>query len=356
MAKLYNEPGHGVNTWPPSKGISASGGVPGMAEHDFNAAVADEVNRLLSGKLTTYSAQPSRGKDVPLTTRTRLYNEEYRKDRSAIGMSHHGNANANKATKGFGVFYWGGSAAGKKLAQMILAAYKKEFPGLPIWGNGIFESKRNDWTNFAILRDTAAPFVLIEWDFFTNDESRGRMLTTDYRKRCGKVAASVACEWYGIPFTDFTKPAINPNPSTEVRDYFIKGDKLPGVKLLQGNLNKLGFPLDADGIYGNDTEKAVRAFQLQNGLIVDGIAGKATLSLLEARVAKLNKPVPKPIVKPKEEPKVEKTNEPSAWAKATIDKAKSIGVTDGSRLHDPVTREEAIVLAMRAAGLAPKVK
>src|SRR5690606_21187315 len=151
-------------------------------------------------------------------------------------------------------------------------------------------------------------------------------------------------------------PATNPKPSTEVRDYFIKGDALPGVKLLQENLNKLGFPLSVDGIYGNATEKAVKAFQLQNGLIVDGVAGKATLSLVSARVAKLNKPAPKPAAKPKEEVKVEKTNEPSEWAKATIDKAKSIGVTDGTRLHESVTREEAIVLAMRAAGLAPKLK
>lgn len=150
-------------------------------------------------------------------------------------------------------------------------------------------------------------------------------------------------------------PAVNPKPST-VRDYLLKKDTGAKVKTLQDNLNKVGYKLTVDGIYGVATEKAVRAFQLQNGLVVDGIAGKATLSLLEARVAKLDKPAPKPAIKPKEETKVEKTNEPSVWAKATIDKAKSIGVTDGTRLHDPVTREEAIVLAMRAAGLAPKLK
>lgn len=356
MAKLYNEPGHGANTWPPSKGTRASGGVPEMAEHDFNAAVADEVNRLLSGKLTTYSAQPSRGKDVSLTTRTRLYNEEFRKDKSAIGFSHHGNANANKATKGFGVFYWGGSATGKKLAQMLLAAYKKEFPGYPIWGSGIFESKRGDWTNFAILRDTSAPFVLIEWDFFTNDDARKRMLSTDYRKRCGKVAASVACDWYGIPFTDFT--AAKPTPSTVKRDYLLDGDTGAAVKTLQSELKQAGFLLSVDGIFGKGTETAVKAFQRGNGLVVDGVWGKASQAKLSAILANLNKkPVVKPKpTKPKEESTVEKTNQPSKWAEATIKEAVKIGVTDGSNLHDPITRQEAIVLAMRAAGLAPKLK
>lgn len=292
MAKLANEPGHGRNTWPPSKGINASGGVPGMAEHDFNAAVTDEVNRLLSGKLATFSAQPSHGNDVSLSTRIHKYNVEYRKDKSMIGYSHHGNANANKNTKGFGVFYWHTSVDGKKLAQKILAAYKKEFPGLPIWGDGIFASRKGDWTNFAILRDTAAPFVLIEWDFFTNDEARKRMLSTDYRKRCAKVAASVACEWYGIPFNVAATPAVAKpaaKPST-VRDYLLLNDTGAKVKTLQSHLDKLGYSLSVDGIYGKATENAVKAFQLANGLVVDGVAGKATLSLLEARVMKLNKP------------------------------------------------------------------
>lgn len=213
MADFFNDIGHGKNTWPPSKGINATGGVPGMAEHDFNAAVGTEVARLLKGKLDVFEAQPANKNDVPLTTRTSLYNAEYKKNKKAIGMSHHGNANTNKKTNGFGVFYWKGSANGKKLAQMILAAYKKEFPGYPIWGTGIFESKIGDWTNFAILRDTAAPFVLIEWDFFTNDDARKRMLTDDYRKRCAKVAASAACDWHGVKFEEEkAKPVAKPAP------------------------------------------------------------------------------------------------------------------------------------------------
>lgn len=211
MAKLLNDKGHGSNTWPPSKGIAAAGGIPGMAEHSFNAAVADEVEHLLKGKLSTYSAQGSNKPDVPLATRIANYNAQYRTDKTAIGMSHHGNA-GNSSTRGFGVFYWHTSDAGKKLAQMVLDEYKKEFPDLPIWGTGLFPCVPNTWTDFYLVRETAAPFVLIEWEFFTNHAARKLMLTSDYRKRCGKVAAKAACRWDEIKFEEETtvKPAAKP--------------------------------------------------------------------------------------------------------------------------------------------------
>lgn len=209
MAKLLNDKGHGSNTWPPSKGIASSGGVPGMAEHSFNVAVGDEVERLLKDKLSTYSAQGSNKPDVPLATRIANYNAQYRSDKTSIGMSHHGNA-GNSTTRGFGVFYWHTSADGKKLAQMVLDEYKKEFPDLPIWGTGLFPCVPNTWTDFYLVRETAAPFVLIEWEFFTNHTARKLMLTSEYRKRCGKVSAKAACRWYGIKFEEEPKPIVKP--------------------------------------------------------------------------------------------------------------------------------------------------
>lgn len=237
MAKLLNDRGHGSNTWPPSKGVGASNGVPGMAEHSFNAAVGDEVDRLLKGKLSTYSAQPSNGRDVPLGTRIANYNAQYRSDKTSIGMSHHGNA-GNSSTRGFGVFYWHSSASGKKLAQMVLDEYKKEFPDMPIWGNGLFACVPGTWTDFYLVRETAAPFVLIEWEFFTNNAARKAMLTADYRKRCGKVAAKAACRWYGIKFEDEVKPVVKPaapkpvtKPKEEIKLVEYKKDAQPSKSL-----------------------------------------------------------------------------------------------------------------------------
>lgn len=48
------------------------------------------------------------------------------------------------------------------------------------------------------------------------------------------------------------------------------------VKIAQGGLNGKGYPLVADGIFGPATDNAVRRFQSDNGLTVDGIVGPAT--------------------------------------------------------------------------------
>lgn len=54
------------------------------------------------------------------------------------------------------------------------------------------------------------------------------------------------------------------------------------VKLLQGKLNVLGLNAGTvDGLYGNNTAKAVKELQSIFGLSADGIAGKNTFSLLD---------------------------------------------------------------------------
>lgn len=61
-----------------------------------------------------------------------------------------------------------------------------------------------------------------------------------------------------------------------------KGMRGEDVKILQENLNKLGFSCGTpDGIFGVKTESAVKAFQQRYGLVVDGIAGSATLAKIQ---------------------------------------------------------------------------
>lgn len=58
------------------------------------------------------------------------------------------------------------------------------------------------------------------------------------------------------------------------------GDKGIAVRRLQQQLNSHGSNLGADGDYGDETEKAVRAYQAKIGLVVDGKAGEKTLNAL----------------------------------------------------------------------------
>ena len=58
------------------------------------------------------------------------------------------------------------------------------------------------------------------------------------------------------------------------------GDRSQAVRILQTNLNSHRAKLNADGHYGDLTEAAVRAYQLNAGLVADGIAGSKTLASL----------------------------------------------------------------------------
>ena len=63
--------------------------------------------------------------------------------------------------------------------------------------------------------------------------------------------------------------------------HYTKGDRGSEIKTLQNKLRRAGY-LDgeADGIYGNDTESAVRALQEEHGLSVTGNVDDATWKLL----------------------------------------------------------------------------
>ena len=58
------------------------------------------------------------------------------------------------------------------------------------------------------------------------------------------------------------------------------GSRGEEVRQLQLALARAGYPLTADGVYGQRTADAVRAFQRANGLAADGVAGPATLAAL----------------------------------------------------------------------------
>ena len=71
-------------------------------------------------------------------------------------------------------------------------------------------------------------------------------------------------------------PALAYDPST-----LCNGSSGEEVRALQQILIDLGYLKgDADGIFGNQTEKAVRRFQWKNGLKADGLAGTRTRSAL----------------------------------------------------------------------------
>ena len=55
-----------------------------------------------------------------------------------------------------------------------------------------------------------------------------------------------------------------------------RGDRNAAVRVVQFLLEDRGIAVTVDGIFGPQTETAVRAFQADNGLAQDGIVGPQT--------------------------------------------------------------------------------
>lgn len=62
-----------------------------------------------------------------------------------------------------------------------------------------------------------------------------------------------------------------------------KGDQGAIVREVQGNLRLAGAQLKVDGVFGPQTDKAVRAFQAAHHLPVDGVVGPRTMAALHNR-------------------------------------------------------------------------
>ncbi|MBB4824151.1 hypothetical protein HNO89_001373 [Sporosarcina luteola] len=107
----------------------------------------------------------------------------------------------------------------------------------------------------------------------------------------------------------------------------------PNVRELQRNLNKLGYKLIEDGIYGEATIHAVKNFQSKNNLLADGVAGHLTVASIKKAL---------PIHIGKEDPSMTEPNVNivSPSHKEAWEWAKEEGYLNGERPKEPLTREQ----------------
>jgi peptidoglycan hydrolase-like protein with peptidoglycan-binding domain len=80
-------------------------------------------------------------------------------------------------------------------------------------------------------------------------------------------------------------PRFSEIPEFENIRYIRKGDKGLVIKKLQQALVDLGFPLPkfgVDGIFGDETESAVKNYQRARGLSQDGIVGPITIAAIDS--------------------------------------------------------------------------
>ena len=76
------------------------------------------------------------------------------------------------------------------------------------------------------------------------------------------------------------------------------GSQGDAVRQLQSELNRHGYQLDEDGVFGKKTRAAVRDYQKKNSLRLDGIAGDETWGSLLASPAPAEETTPAPVARP----------------------------------------------------------
>jgi len=110
--------------------------------------------------------------------------------------------------------------------------------------------------------------------------------------RVGVIQSALDCgkwKYWGLIKNvgyDFT-PVPQPEPEKKHKT-IKKGSTGPDVVECQQDLIQLGYDVGrtgADGIYGQKTEDAVRAFQKASGLTADGICGPRTWDALDAAIS-----------------------------------------------------------------------
>ena len=177
---------------------------------------------------------------------------------------------ANGTVKGYRPIYFTGSAKGKKLAEIMVKYRKQIYP---------YSVVLNNRTDLYELKNTNAVAFYEEHVFHDNLED-----ATWFHTHMNEIAESAAkglCEYFGIPYI---APAATPSTSTMTTAILRKGSTGPEVKSLQKKLLQIGYYLGsygADGDYGDATVTAVRKFQKDNSLAVDGEAGPNTLAAVD---------------------------------------------------------------------------
>jgi len=152
MTKIWLDAGHG------GKDCGAVGHADGkeVTEAEINLKICYHLSVILKSK--GYAVRQTRGNDtyVGLTRRTTLANEWG----ADLFISIHCNGSANPKAEGNEVFHYPGSINGEKLADLI-----------DIEMSGRLDDDKDRGVksaNFAVLRKTNMPAVLVETEFISN--------------------------------------------------------------------------------------------------------------------------------------------------------------------------------------------
>ena len=140
-------------------------------------------------------------------------------------------------------------------------------------------------------KNCPAPFVTDEerWNNFkkklqgesTSEESPDKNNDSDYEKRVKNWQDTMNLDYNSNLAIDGSfGPACREQALEHYLYYKIPTIKNEHVRLVQRNLNRLGYNVDVDGSFGPIMESTIKKFQEENQIEVDGYVGAETTELL----------------------------------------------------------------------------
>ncbi|WP_157111227.1 N-acetylmuramoyl-L-alanine amidase [Sporosarcina ureae] len=182
MTLIILDAGHGPDT--PGKRTPDGK----LREYDFNAAVAVLVGEFLTKEGITVKYTHATTRDVPLGERTASANRM----RADAFVSIHANAFGNGWNTAQGIETYIYPQASKSSAVLASAVQKALISACQRPDRGV---KKSD---FAVLRDTNMPAILVECGFMSNQTEATLLQSKTYQLQCARaIAFGVLCWEYG---------------------------------------------------------------------------------------------------------------------------------------------------------------
>lgn len=215
----------------------------------------------------TFDAKPERT-DVALNTRVARINQQNLSALATFAYNAAGNDLVFSEPNGVEVFYSPRNSQATQSQTLSQNIYNYLIQGTNQAGRGVKP------LDVAILSNVNTISSLIEAGFMTNFAEAKLMLDPDFQTEVAEETCQGVCKYFDVEYLP---------PITNSRDLPIlrNGSRGRSVKYLQYALVQNGYnPQGLDGVFGTNTENAVRSFQKFNNLADDGIVGPQTWAQL----------------------------------------------------------------------------
>jgi len=172
-------------------------GVSGSLEKEINLAIAMELKEMLEQNDVTvimtrtddaglYSEADTNKKNADMRARIAVLT----RTNPVLAVSIHQNSFTDQKSRGAQVFYYDGSAEGKRGAELIQETMKRELAD----GNHRV-AKAN--SSYYLLKKSPCPLVIVECGFLSNPAEEKQLCTQEYRRKLAWAIHLGVLEWLG---------------------------------------------------------------------------------------------------------------------------------------------------------------